>query len=37
VFTIYQLNCHFLVMEVSRGSDTTCKKSDARSLRGGVN
>jgi hypothetical protein len=35
VFTIYQLNWRFLVMEMSPGSDTTCKESDARSLRGG--
>jgi hypothetical protein len=36
VFTIYQSNWRFLVKEVSRGSDTTCKESDARSLRGGA-
>jgi hypothetical protein len=35
VFTIYQSNCRFLVKEVSLGSDTTCKNSDARSLGGG--
>jgi hypothetical protein len=30
VFTIYQSNWRFLVKEVSPGSDTTCKESDAR-------
>jgi hypothetical protein len=35
VFTIYQSNWRILVKEVSLGSDTTCKESDARSLRGG--
>jgi hypothetical protein len=35
VFTIYQLNWRFLVKEVSPDSDTTCKESDACSLRGG--
>jgi hypothetical protein len=35
IFTIYQLNWHFLAKEVSPGSDTTGKESDARSLTGG--
>jgi hypothetical protein len=30
IFTIYQSNWHILVKEVSPGSDTTCKESDAR-------
>jgi hypothetical protein len=35
VFTIYQSNLCILVKEVSPGSDTTCKESYDRSLRGG--
>jgi hypothetical protein len=35
VFTIYQSNWRILVKEVGPDSDTTCKESDARSLRAG--